>query len=158
MAGKFPACFFDFKIDTMTTNTFTYTLKVRLTSILITPLPIFTWLFYGTPARPERSFSESLYIFFVFYLVIVLAELIFSFVTWIAFWLTAHLITISSISTKTKFWTIPLSGICLSVITSLILLSLLGPDTLFLLLTACSCASVGLSIWCYRSDIIQIEF
>lgn len=142
----------------MTTNTFTYTLKVWLTSILLTPIPIFIWLFYGSPARPEKSFSESLYIFFVFYLVIVLAEIIFSFLTWIAFWLTAHLITISSIQAKTKFWTIPISGLCLSTITSLILLFSLGPDSTFLLLAICNCATVGLSLWCYRSDIIKIEF
>nr|MCS3812296.1 membrane-associated HD superfamily phosphohydrolase [Mucilaginibacter sp. X4EP1] len=142
----------------MTTNTFTYTSKVWLTSILITPMPIFIWLFYGTPARAERSFSESLYIFFVFYLVIVLAELIFSFLTWIAFWLTAHLITMSSIQAKVKFWTIPLSGLCLSAITLLILLFLLGSDSTFLLLAICNCAAVGLSLWCYRSDIIKIEF
>src|SRR5271170_1582027 len=89
----------------MATNTFTYTLKVWLTSILITPVPILIWLCYNTSVCTDRSFSESLYSVFAMYLVIVVLELIFSFIAWIAFWLTAHLITISSIQTKSKFWT-----------------------------------------------------
>jgi hypothetical protein len=153
MAGNSPPVFLIFKIYIMTTNAFKYSLKVWLTSILITPIPIFILPFYNNSPWSKRDFIESLYIFSIMYLVIILLELLCSFITWIAFWLAVHLITISSIQTKTKFRAIFLTAICLSIITSSIFLSLLGFDVLFLMLAIGNCACIGWRVWHHRLDI-----
>jgi hypothetical protein len=145
MAGEVIPCLF-FKLATylMAINTFAYSLKVWLTSISIAPISFLVFLFYTDPPNFEKDLIGSLSAIILMHLVIILLEFIFSFITWLIFWLTIYLITISSIQTKNKIWAIFIAGICLSTATGLVMSSagFFGSDYTLLSLTAGNCVCI----------------
>jgi hypothetical protein len=64
----------------MTINTFTYSLKVWLTSISIAPISFFVFQFYTDPPEFKEDFGP-LSALILMYLVIILLELCFSLIT-----------------------------------------------------------------------------
>lgn len=146
----------------MTVETAKYSLKIWLTSILISSL-----LFVIAELAPgvinqentQQGVMRLIGNWVFFYLLLALIQATYSFITWVVFMIIIHVITILQFKPITKKILISSAGIALAVITFMIVLppsrTFYDKDgSLILLLANSICAGAG--AWFYKiGDIVK---
>ena len=128
-------------------NLLRYSLSVWLTGVVVSPL-IFILILFCEDAIKPSTIDQLLFPGLFIYPILVLAELLLSFITWIIFHELTRLTITFSVKPKTRTWLLFIVGILLTAGTCTIILLELGMfnkgegnDGTYLAL--CNCACIG---------------
>jgi len=137
----------------MLSATFKYSLKIWLTSVLLSPV-LFALILYIKRQIDLPELLESRFYLLTIYALYVGALLIFSSVTWLAFWLSTRGI-IKRVGVRKI--AVMLTGITLTIVTFMLLLPALGMLTDgsgFINLMYANCLCIGWGAWYYDLGLL----
>ena len=123
-----------------------FSLKVWLSSVFIAPLIYSVLVLSLTPGK-SSSFAG-----FAIYPVMILFELIFSFITWLIFWAVTVLISTRLKDWRLRKYAILFSGIILTIGTFLLFLepgNTFSFDDIFFDMMLCNCFCIGAGCWLF---------
>jgi len=134
-----------------------YSLKVWLTSVVVSPALFVMVLALAGKMDLAEMFREGLR-GFSFYFLMVAFSFIFSFITWIAFLLVILVVNIHCKRHHLVKWLIFFSGMGLTAGSFLLVL---GPHEIFHdefgILMGANCACIGWGVWFYRAELKTTE-
>jgi len=134
-----------------------YSLKVWLTSVVISPALFVMVLALEGKMDLSEMFHEGL-LGFSFYFLMVAFSFIFSFVTWLAFLSVILVVKIYCKRHHFVKWLIFFSGMSLTAMSFLLVL---GPHEIFHdefgILMCANCACIGWGVWYYRLELKATE-
>ncbi len=136
----------------MMLKTLFYTLKVWFTSVMVSPL-LFSFVTLYTKKPYNQTFDKTIAALCLRYLVFTVAELIFSFITWVAFFVAVGFIKRFMFHSNTRDWLIFITAISLTIITFLVasgIVELLFQNNEFWELLLCNCLCIGWGCWYYN--------
>jgi hypothetical protein len=135
-------------------KSFIYSLKVWLTSVIVTPL-VFFILAYSGGRVSNDSIYEQISTAAYQYGMILVFELLFSFITWVIFLIIINQ-TVTYINNRaTRLSIISISGVLLTMGTFMVILT---PSEAFKVtrgfggLTLCTCLCIATSSWFYQLE------
>ena len=144
----------------MLVNIIKYSLKVWLTGVVVAPFLILIFI-YCQDYSLSMNFKESILPGLGIYLICIVFELVFSFITWIVFMLAIRLIIKLPCTALKKTMAIFITGILLTVATFASIMLPLGffdnnSDIGFTIaMIGCNCACIGFGVWFYKLKLPQ---
>jgi hypothetical protein len=132
-------------------NTFTYSLKVWLTSVVAAPL-LSVIIMYLKLIPGSADGFDFIYSGPELYLVFTAFGFLFSFATWVAFWIITKAATLYVSQPVLMRWLIFAAGILLTTATFCIVFphDLFQVNSVFRILMVCNCACIGGGVWFYK--------
>lgn len=139
----------------MRNNALQYTFKVWVTSVVVSPI-LFASLLSIRQIITVAELIDYGWRLIGIYLILVVLQLLFSFVTWIVFLLLVNIVSLIPLPNLLIKLIIFCLGVLLAIGTFMALndfMAMAGNDDSIVNLMYANCAAIGLSIWYYKLDV-----